>query len=208
MFRSVLGKTLGFVGYTIQYGCIANCAFEFIGEVVVCSGPSMQPTIVNHDIVFSERISRHLCKIEKGDIIIAKCPSDPNMNICKRVMALEGDKVCVSGPSDLFKTHTYVPKGYVWLEGDNLRNSTDSRNYGPIPYALIRGRVCLKVKEDVHCMFSCIKYVFNCRIRKLSYLSFNPLFLSLLFISYTAPHSFGTLSESPSTKSQSDSDSD
>lgn len=35
MFRRVLGKTLGFVGYTIQYGCIAHCAFEYIGEVVV-----------------------------------------------------------------------------------------------------------------------------------------------------------------------------
>lgn len=100
MLRNVLGKTLGFVGYTVQYGCIAHCAFEYIGEVVVvciiliiiqysyfpqsilihpcirnncmffvallqCSGPSMEPTIVNHDIVFSERMSRHLYKIQK-----------------------------------------------------------------------------------------------------------------------------------------------
>ncbi|XP_004067284.1 mitochondrial inner membrane protease subunit 1 isoform X1 [Oryzias latipes] len=161
MFRQVLGKTLGFVGYTIQYGCIAHCAFEYIGEFVVCSGPSMEPTIVNHDIVFNERMSRHLCKIEKGDIVIAKSPFDPHMNICKRVVGLEGDKVCTGAPSDLFKTHTYVPKGHVWLEGDNLTNSSDSRNYGPIPYALIRGRVCLKLWP---------------------------------------PHSFGTLSESPTKR--------
>uniref|UniRef100_A0A3B5AWP8 Mitochondrial inner membrane protease subunit n=1 Tax=Stegastes partitus TaxID=144197 RepID=A0A3B5AWP8_9TELE len=216
MFRRALGKTLGFVGYTIQYGCIGHCAFEYIGEFVVCSGPSMEPTIVNHDVVFSERMSRHLCKIQKGDIVIAKSPFDPHMNICKRVIGLEGDKVCTSSPSDLFKTHTYVhnawrrpnlhnhrtgavsaihhtrvagradqsdsslpgslentrvvPKGHVWLEGDNLRNSSDSRSYGPIPYALIRGRVCLKLWP---------------------------------------PHSFGTLSESPTKriiKTQSDSD--
>lgn len=37
MFRRVLGKTLGFVGYTVQYGCIAHCAFEYIGEFVVVS---------------------------------------------------------------------------------------------------------------------------------------------------------------------------
>uniref|UniRef100_A0A8C5FZV4 Mitochondrial inner membrane protease subunit n=1 Tax=Gouania willdenowi TaxID=441366 RepID=A0A8C5FZV4_GOUWI len=114
-------------------------------EHTLLSGPSMEPTIVNHDIVFSERLSRHLCKIQKGDIVIAKSPFDPNMNICKRVIGLEGDKVCTSVLSDLLKTHTYVPKGHVWLEGDNFRNSTDSRNYGPIPYALIRGRVCLKL---------------------------------------------------------------
>jgi len=44
----------------------------------------------------------------RGDIIIAKSPFDPNMNICKRVIGLEGDKVCTSSPSDLFKAHTYV----------------------------------------------------------------------------------------------------
>ncbi|XP_033972964.1 mitochondrial inner membrane protease subunit 1 isoform X2 [Trematomus bernacchii] len=126
MFRSVLGKTLGFVGYTVTYGCFAHCAFEYIGEFVLCSGPSMEPTIVNHDIVFSERMSPRLCKIQK-------------------VIGLEGDKVCTSSPSDLLKAHTYVPNGHVWLEGDNLKNSTDSRIYGPIPYALIRGRICLKL---------------------------------------------------------------
>ncbi|XP_019751415.1 mitochondrial inner membrane protease subunit 1 [Hippocampus comes] len=145
MIRRVLGKALGFVGYTIQYGCIAHCAFEYIGEIVVCSGPSMEPTIVNRDVVFSERMTRHLCKIQKGDIVIVKSLFDPNMNVCKRVIGLEGDKVCMSGPSNFFKTHTYVPKGHVWLEGDNLTNSTDSRSYGPVPYALIRGRVCLKL---------------------------------------------------------------
>ncbi|KAK1161740.1 mitochondrial inner membrane protease subunit 1 isoform X1 [Acipenser oxyrinchus oxyrinchus] len=145
MIRRAVGKTLGFVGYTIQYGCIAHCAFEYIGELVTCSGPSMQPTITNYDVVFSERLSRHFYRIEKGDIVIAKSPSDPKMNICKRVIGLEGDKVCTSSPSDIFKTHTYVPKGHVWLEGDNLKNSTDSRSYGPVPYALIRGRVCFKL---------------------------------------------------------------
>lgn len=40
--------------------------------------------------------------------MIAKSPFDPKMNICKRVIGLEGDKVCTSGPLDPFKTHTFV----------------------------------------------------------------------------------------------------
>lgn len=44
----------------------------------------------------------------RGDIVIAKSPYDPNMNICKRVIGLEGDKVCTSGPSALIQSHTYV----------------------------------------------------------------------------------------------------
>ncbi|XP_019407056.1 PREDICTED: mitochondrial inner membrane protease subunit 1 isoform X1 [Crocodylus porosus] len=145
MFQDVLGKTFRLLGYTLQYGCIAHCAFEYVGGIVVCSGPSMQPTIQNYDIVVLDNLSRHFYSIQKGDIVIAKSPSDPKSNICKRVIGLEGDKVCTSSPSNFLKNHSYVPKGHVWVEGDNLRNSTDSRRYGPIPYGLIRGRICFKI---------------------------------------------------------------
>ncbi|KAM4720997.1 mitochondrial inner membrane protease subunit 1 isoform 1-T2 [Rhinophrynus dorsalis] len=145
MIRRVVGRTLGFLGYAIQYGCIAHCTFEYIGEIVICSGPSMEPTIRNYDILLSENLSRQFFSINKGDIVIAKSPEKPSVNICKRVIGLEGDKVYTGSPSDLIKRHTYVPKGHVWLEGDNLKNSTDSRSYGPIPYALIRGRICLRI---------------------------------------------------------------
>ncbi|XP_041053313.1 mitochondrial inner membrane protease subunit 1 isoform X1 [Carcharodon carcharias] len=145
MLGKYVGKVLGFAGFTIQYGCIAHCAFEYLGEIVMCSGPSMEPTIKTYDIIISEKLSRQFYRIEKGDIVIAKSPNNPRMNICKRVIGLEGDKVCTGGPLDVYKSHRYVPKGHVWLEGDNLHNSTDSRNYGPIPYALIRSRACFKI---------------------------------------------------------------
>lgn len=38
-----------------------------------------------------------------------------------------------------------VPKGMVWLEGDNSENSADSRMYGPVPLGLIQSRVVCKV---------------------------------------------------------------
>ncbi|KAL8169791.1 UNVERIFIED_CONTAM: IMP1 inner mitochondrial membrane peptidase-like [Gekko kuhli] len=108
MLRDAVGKTFRLLGYTIQYGCIAHCAFEYLGGIVVCSGPSMEPTIQNSDIVISENLSCHFYSIQKGDIVIAKNPSDPKSNICKRVIGLEGDKVCTSSPSDFIKIHSYV----------------------------------------------------------------------------------------------------
>ncbi|KAG8438254.1 hypothetical protein GDO86_008811 [Hymenochirus boettgeri] len=145
MIRRLFGKTLGFMGYAIQYGCIAHCTFEYIGEIVICSGPSMEPTIQNYDVLLCENLSRHFYSIHKGDIIVAKSPDKPSVNICKRVIGLEGDRICTSSSSAFIKRHTYVPKGHVWLEGDNLQNSTDSRIYGPVPYAMIRGRICLRI---------------------------------------------------------------
>lgn len=38
-----------------------------------------------------------------------------------------------------------VPKGHVWLEGDNPLNSTDSRNFGSVPAGLIRGRAVFRL---------------------------------------------------------------
>ncbi|XP_054097460.1 mitochondrial inner membrane protease subunit 1 isoform X2 [Callithrix jacchus] len=108
MLRGVLGKTFRLVGYTIQYGCIAHCAFEYVGGVVMCSGPSMEPTIQNSDIVFAENLSRHFYGIQRGDIVIAKSPSDPKSNICKRVIGLEGDKILTTSPSNFFKSHSYT----------------------------------------------------------------------------------------------------
>jgi len=39
----------------------------------------------------------------------------------------------------------YVPKGYVWVEGDNPLYSIDSRHYGPLPLSNVRGRVVYRM---------------------------------------------------------------
>lgn len=59
----------------------------------------------------------------------------------------EGETVLVHSRSWLSGERLQtVPPGHVWLEGDNASNSTDSRYYGPVPLAMVRGRVFLKVR--------------------------------------------------------------
>lgn len=78
--------------------------------------------------------------------------------MCKRVIGVENDVVEVeprrsgitwSAESETFRPmegrFVRVPKGHVWLAGDNLSNSTDSRTYGPVPLALVRGKAVAKV---------------------------------------------------------------
>jgi hypothetical protein len=66
------------------------------------------------------------------------------------VIGLPGDTVCVdpSGERGRVEEWCKVPPGHVWLAGDNTSNSTDSRDYGPVPIAMIRGRVLAKVSSN------------------------------------------------------------
>ncbi|XP_070549696.1 mitochondrial inner membrane protease subunit 1-like [Ptychodera flava] len=141
--KKIAWKTLGLMGYAIQYGCIAHCTLEHIADYVLCYGPSMEPTIHTKDVVLTEHLSTKFYKITKGDVVIVRSPTNPREFICKRVIAMEGDHVCTN-PSSYIKSYEFVPRGHVWIEGDNSLNSTDSRTYGPVPYALIRGRVFFK----------------------------------------------------------------
>ena len=40
---------------------------------------------------------------------------------------------------------TQVPKGHVWLQGDNPSKSLDSRNYGPVPLSLVSRRAMYRL---------------------------------------------------------------
>lgn len=100
----------------------------------------MEPTIYTNNVLLTEHFTPHARKVERGDIIIAKCPTNPKEFVCKRVTALPGDKVRTG-----FVSTDVVPRGHVWLEGDNSSNSLDSRSYGPVPQGLIRSRALLKV---------------------------------------------------------------
>lgn len=130
----------------------------------------MEPTLRSNNILITDRISPRLQRILRGDIIIAKNPNNPNQNICKRVVGLPGDRIITKSSYHLnpFKSIDtsstvdetdgqtasknvlsskviVVPRGHVWIEGDNAENSSDSRFYGPIPQGLIRSRAVCRI---------------------------------------------------------------
>ena len=41
----------------------------------------------------------------------------------------------------LFHYYMKIPRGHVWIEGDNKEISNDSRSFGPVPIGLIHGTV-------------------------------------------------------------------
>jgi len=164
--------------------------------------------------LLTDRISPRLNRFDRGDIVIAKCPTNPQQHICKRIIGLPGDRIIartdlmISLTPNHYKKNIFVsetndedlktinkntiktkdllldpnnnnsnnkitgdsktlvkivkeeiknmerrvplaeiiiPPGHVWIEGDNTKNSSDSRYYGPVPIGLIKSRVILRV---------------------------------------------------------------
>ncbi|KAL4317671.1 hypothetical protein AHAS_Ahas15G0408400 [Arachis hypogaea] len=86
------------------------------------SGPSMLPTIdLIPTIFFGERISTRFGKVTRGDIVIIRSPQNPRKLLAKRLVGMEDDTVTyISNPDEPDKHETIVvPKGHVWIQGDN-----------------------------------------------------------------------------------------
>ena len=132
----------------LKYYCAYHVLTEYVAEPTFLEGPSMKPTINNNrkiEIALFEKISVRKERLKVGDVVTAKHPYQSNMYICKRLMGMEGDRILNTNQSTHKVEMVTVPKGHVWLEGDNADQSKDSRVYGPIPYALLRGRALFKI---------------------------------------------------------------
>jgi len=115
----------------------------------------MMPTFnPQGDVALVEHITTSLELLQPGDVVIATSVQNPRQTVCKRILGLGGDIIQVvqsmDGPNRnglmrVEKTLVEIPKGHVWLQGDNVMNSTDSRQYGPVPYATIKGRVLCRI---------------------------------------------------------------
>ncbi len=59
-------------------------------------GSSMLPTFQpSGDVALVDRVSVALNRLTVGDVVIAICPDNPKILVCKRVTAMAGDHVTV-----------------------------------------------------------------------------------------------------------------
>ncbi|KAG7392762.1 Archaemetzincin-1 [Phytophthora pseudosyringae] len=115
---------------------------EYICDVNYGMGVSMTPSIPDGSFIFVERLSRRWRSWERGDLVQLRSPTRHlGETITKRILALEGDVVELQPRFDEErKGKITVPKGHVWVEGDNPTCSVDSRHFGAVPAALLIGR--------------------------------------------------------------------
>jgi len=128
-----------------RYLLYGVCAFatvsEFhyrVGTVAVADGRSMEPAIADGSWVI---ISRNVSNTKRNDVVLLRSPTDPYEFLIKRVTKLEGE---YTKKTFAHYVKPWIPRGHVWIEGDNKPMSLDSRDYGPVSKGLIQGKVICK----------------------------------------------------------------
>ncbi|CCL98972.1 uncharacterized protein FIBRA_00980 [Fibroporia radiculosa] len=138
--RSTGLKTL----HLINIACAAHLFVEHVGWV---AGPSMLPTmsVTGESVLENRMVSPE--NLQRGDLVTITSPLNPTRIVCKRILGLPGDVICVDPTGTLAPSteHVLVPKNHIWLSGDNAAFSRDSRTYGPVSMALVRGRLVARV---------------------------------------------------------------
>ncbi len=118
------------------------CAIFFATyfRVVVVSGPSMEPTYKEGDRLLMTNAYWLFGAIKKGDVVVVVRPN--REMLIKRVVALPGEEI----PQKYWSPLVYamggrVPEGHLFVVGDNLERSEDSRTLGAIPLSHVQGKI-------------------------------------------------------------------
>lgn len=140
---------------------LAMTTKTYVVEAYEIKGRSMVPTFEDGQRVV---VLKLFSEIERGDIVIFSTEEDPSKDLIKRVVALPGERIQISkgkvridgeplGESYLqdqdFGLYDagideYVPKGEIYVLGDNRDDSHDSRRFGSISEGSLKGKVVVR----------------------------------------------------------------
>ncbi|HWC57999.1 MAG TPA: signal peptidase I [Candidatus Paceibacterota bacterium] len=160
----------GFFENVLYVGAAIGLALliqAFIARPFIVSGSSMDPSIKDHQYLIVDEISYRFHEPQRGDVIVFKAPPEPTKYYIKRIIGLPGDTVSIHGTTvtitdaahpegftlkENFITHPQdndmtvkVPADSYFVMGDNRAGSYDSRSWGMLPKANIRGRALLRL---------------------------------------------------------------
>ena len=116
-------------GALLVAGVAAGCGLFRRLEVV---GDSMLPTLGPGDRVLALRPLASRARLRPGDLVALADPRQPERIVVKRLAAR-----ATTGHTSKFT-----------VLGDNLGHSTDSRHFGPVGAAALRGRIVYRYAPE------------------------------------------------------------
>ncbi|QOR36066.1 signal peptidase I [Clostridium sp. 'deep sea'] len=132
---------------------------NYIFEIFIVEGKSMEPTLLSKERILVTKFNKDITDYSRGDIVVLDFKQDYGKDIVKRIIAIEGDTVevrdsqvrvngkiiqegYISENTQGRYDEVTVPKGNVFVLGDNRNHSLDSRDsrIGFVDLARIKGK--------------------------------------------------------------------
>ena len=160
------GEALDWLQCIVSALVAAILLFTFVGRTITVIGTSMVPTLEEGNLLI---VSKLFYQPKYGDIVVLRKTTLMNDPIVKRVIATEGqtvdidfqegivyvdgvalDEPYVNSPTfepEDFTEPVTVPKGHIFVMGDNRNRSTDSRDarVGVVDTHYLIGRAILRL---------------------------------------------------------------
>lgn len=141
----------------------------FIAQPFIVSGFSMSHTFEPKEYLVVDQLTYRTYPPDRGDVVIFRYPLDPSVYFVKRVIGLPGETVRIdhgvvsiqgasttvqtrldepyvsSTPNDTAPTSIALEGDEYFVMGDNRKESSDSRTWGPLQKKFIVGRAFARI---------------------------------------------------------------
>jgi signal peptidase I len=154
------GRTLAAIGAALAAATVVVIVGSVLFSLeVVMQGTSMEPSFGAGNRV---GLTRDVASLDRGDVVAFQYPLNESKTFVKRIVALPGETIEIRNGQVLVDgkvlSEAYVTpmnrsvddlgplrlrRDYFFVLGDNRRNSTDSRHWGPVQ----RKHIVAKVSE-------------------------------------------------------------
>ncbi len=166
MFKGALDFVMDILETVVFIGSMFIVVYLFILTPNQVKGASMEPNFYTGDYILTSRITYKFRRLERGDVVVLKAPTNPDIEYIKRIIGLPGDTVTVTSSGDVLingkvlkenyiaaATNVWdggcvkadvpyqVPSNEVFVMGDNRPRSSDSREFCSIPINTLIGQV-------------------------------------------------------------------
>lgn len=168
LIKFIIDFVMDILETIVFVGSIFIVFYLFIIQPHQVKGVSMEHTFENGDYILTSKITYRFTNPKRGEIVVFKSPQNPDIDYIKRIIAVEGDRIMIKNTTvyvnDIALNENYIadktyvfnggyvqegieltiPKGYIFVMGDNRPRSSDSREFGPIPVTDIIGKVIFR----------------------------------------------------------------
>jgi len=163
--KSIINFVMDILETIVFVGSLFIVIYLFVAQPNQVKGASMDPTFGSGDYIFTSKITYKMRSFHRGDVVVFKSPSNPDIEYIKRIIGIPGDVVMVK-KNEVFvngkqlqenyiaaKTNLWdggfskegegakVADGMLFVMGDNRPRSSDSREFGPITQQSVIGQV-------------------------------------------------------------------